>query len=252
MLPAGALCTPLVRSHAQASPRSTGWLLSHVALQLAGAPQHQHVAHEHRHHQGRPWLGVAKLPQDGQVCVGVCRGEGRGGWGWRRARHFVPVYHGGAQWAYPSQRCVASAAQPCMAVHPGHTLLFTPSCPCTHPCRSKIALIQQFLSFEGITIVISDIDTVWMRNPLPFFSRYAQADILTSSGVHAACWAIAALPWHPSPFTPPPPPYPTFVLARRRASPQRDQGRAGALAAVSRRLQHRHHDVPPQQQGVCQ
>jgi len=47
--------------------------------------------------------------------------------------------------------------------------------------RSKIALIQQFMSFEGITLVISDIDTVWMRNPLPFFSRYAQADILTSS-----------------------------------------------------------------------
>ena len=28
---------------------------------------------------------------------------------------------------------------------------------------------------------MSDVDTVWMRNPVPFVLRYPEADILTSS-----------------------------------------------------------------------
>eukprot|EP00955_Chlamydomonas_euryale_P002080 22932-Chlamydomonas_euryale.AAC.2 len=47
--------------------------------------------------------------------------------------------------------------------------------------RAKIALIKDFLEF-GVDVVITDIDTAWLRNPLPFFSRYPHADILTSSG----------------------------------------------------------------------
>ena len=31
------------------------------------------------------------------------------------------------------------------------------------------------------SILISDVDTVWMRNPLPFMAQYPQADCLTSS-----------------------------------------------------------------------
>uniref|UniRef100_A0A7R9V221 Nucleotide-diphospho-sugar transferase domain-containing protein n=1 Tax=Chlamydomonas euryale TaxID=1486919 RepID=A0A7R9V221_9CHLO len=46
--------------------------------------------------------------------------------------------------------------------------------------RAKIALIKDFLEF-GVDVVITDIDTAWLRNPLPFFSRYPHADILTSS-----------------------------------------------------------------------
>ncbi|KAG1675655.1 hypothetical protein FOA52_002364 [Chlamydomonas sp. UWO 241] len=46
--------------------------------------------------------------------------------------------------------------------------------------RSKIALIKDFLEF-GVDVVITDIDTAWLRNPLPFFSRFPTADVLTSS-----------------------------------------------------------------------
>jgi hypothetical protein len=54
--------------------------------------------------------------------------------------------------------------------------------PDPHPPRSKISLIKQFMEFQSFTLVISDIDTAWMRNPIPFFSRFPEADILTSSG----------------------------------------------------------------------
>jgi hypothetical protein len=67
--------------------------------------------------------------------------------------------------------------------------------------RSKIDLIYKFVSMararlqsgrarrltrmlsrsQGFDILVSDVDTVWMRNPVPFVLRYPDADILTSS-----------------------------------------------------------------------
>ena len=56
---------------------------------------------------------------------------------------------------------------------------------------------------QGFDILVSDVDTVWMQNPVPFVLRYPDADILTSSDhlantvqvrrahAHAAC----ALMW---------------------------------------------------------
>ncbi|KAG1680607.1 hypothetical protein FOA52_015056 [Chlamydomonas sp. UWO 241] len=46
--------------------------------------------------------------------------------------------------------------------------------------RAKISLIKQFLDLD-VQLIISDIDTVWMRYPYPFFDRYPTADVLTSS-----------------------------------------------------------------------
>jgi hypothetical protein len=69
--------------------------------------------------------------------------------------------------------------------------------------RSKIDLIHKFVSMvratarerratrteaqhgcvcaQGFDILVSDVDTAWMRDPLPFLLRYPDADILTSS-----------------------------------------------------------------------
>lgn len=33
----------------------------------------------------------------------------------------------------------------------------------------------------GFTILVSDVDTVWMQNPLPYMANYMEADVLTSS-----------------------------------------------------------------------
>lgn len=33
----------------------------------------------------------------------------------------------------------------------------------------------------NLTVIISDVDTVWLRNPFAYFKRYPEADILTSS-----------------------------------------------------------------------
>lgn len=46
--------------------------------------------------------------------------------------------------------------------------------------RKKIKLVQLFTEME-LTVIISDVDTVWMRNPFEYFKRYPEADILTSS-----------------------------------------------------------------------
>ena len=48
--------------------------------------------------------------------------------------------------------------------------------------RVKISLIKQFLDI-GVDVLISDIDTAWLQNPLPYFSRYPEAQILTSTGM---------------------------------------------------------------------
>lgn len=46
--------------------------------------------------------------------------------------------------------------------------------------RKKIKLVQLFTEMN-LTVIISDVDTVWMRNPFEYFKRYPEADILTSS-----------------------------------------------------------------------
>jgi hypothetical protein len=33
----------------------------------------------------------------------------------------------------------------------------------------------------NLTVIISDVDTAWMRNPFEYMKRYPEADILTSS-----------------------------------------------------------------------
>lgn len=47
--------------------------------------------------------------------------------------------------------------------------------------RDKIRLIRDFTEVEGISVLISDIDVAWLRDPTPFFKRYPSADILVST-----------------------------------------------------------------------
>ena len=46
--------------------------------------------------------------------------------------------------------------------------------------RKKIELIYLFTKM-GFDILVSDVDTVWLRNPLPYMAKYPNADVLTSS-----------------------------------------------------------------------
>jgi hypothetical protein len=46
--------------------------------------------------------------------------------------------------------------------------------------RKKIKLVQLFTEMN-VTVIISDVDTVWLRSPFEYFKRYPEADILTSS-----------------------------------------------------------------------
>jgi hypothetical protein len=46
--------------------------------------------------------------------------------------------------------------------------------------REKIQLIHTFVHL-GYDLVLTDVDTVWLRDPLPFFWRYPEADILCSA-----------------------------------------------------------------------
>ena len=46
--------------------------------------------------------------------------------------------------------------------------------------REKIRLISIFLRL-GVQVIIADVDVLWLRNPLPYFDRYKEADLLTSS-----------------------------------------------------------------------
>lgn len=46
--------------------------------------------------------------------------------------------------------------------------------------RKKIELIHLF-THMGFDILVSDVDTVWMKNPMPYVAKYPEADILTSS-----------------------------------------------------------------------
>lgn len=51
--------------------------------------------------------------------------------------------------------------------------------------REKISLIQTFTTF-GVSVLISDVDTVWIRDPTEYMERYPEADVLTSSDHLAA------------------------------------------------------------------
>ena len=51
--------------------------------------------------------------------------------------------------------------------------------------REKISLLQTFTSW-GIDVIISDVDTVWLRDPVPYMEKYPEADILVSSDHLAA------------------------------------------------------------------
>ena len=46
--------------------------------------------------------------------------------------------------------------------------------------REKISLIKTFTHF-GFDVLISDVDTAWVKNPIPYMEKYPEADILVSS-----------------------------------------------------------------------
>ncbi len=46
--------------------------------------------------------------------------------------------------------------------------------------REKIGLVLIFTNM-GFDVVVSDVDTVWLQNPLPYLANYPEADILVSS-----------------------------------------------------------------------
>ena len=67
--------------------------------------------------------------------------------------------------------------------------------------REKIGLVLAFTDM-GFHVVVSDVDTVWLRDPLPFLAHYSEADILVSSDslvsnlLSIPCLpAIASLRW---------------------------------------------------------
>ncbi len=60
--------------------------------------------------------------------------------------------------------------------------------------REKIGLINTFTGMN-ISILVSDVDTVWMRDPLPFMAQYPQADVLTSSDHLVRCLTHFVVWW---------------------------------------------------------
>lgn len=62
---------------------------------------------------------------------------------------------------------------------PGVGLLPRLACPGTHaPAAGADAACPRC---PGAQVVISDVDVLWLRNPLPFFGRFPGADVLTST-----------------------------------------------------------------------
>lgn len=51
--------------------------------------------------------------------------------------------------------------------------------------RDKVDIMHAFVSM-GFNVILSDVDTVWMRNPLEYFKMYEDADLLSSSD-----WLVA-------------------------------------------------------------
>eukprot|EP00897_Mesotaenium_endlicherianum_P005887 jgi/Mesen1/5326/ME000266S04511 len=46
--------------------------------------------------------------------------------------------------------------------------------------QEKVVLVNVFLAL-GVELLICDTDVVWLRDPLPYFRRWPQADVITSS-----------------------------------------------------------------------
>lgn len=46
--------------------------------------------------------------------------------------------------------------------------------------REKIGLVNAFVEM-GLHAIISDVDTAWVQDPIPYMERYPDADILASS-----------------------------------------------------------------------
>ena len=63
--------------------------------------------------------------------------------------------------------------------------------------REKIGLVLAFTNM-GFDVVVSDVDTVWLQDPLPFLAQYPEADVLVSSDslvrtvppLPVACWSL--------------------------------------------------------------
>ena len=51
--------------------------------------------------------------------------------------------------------------------------------------RQKINLVAIFLRL-GVQVVVADVDVMFLRNPIPFFQKFPDADVLTSSDHLAA------------------------------------------------------------------
>lgn len=46
--------------------------------------------------------------------------------------------------------------------------------------RQKVTLLRDFTNM-GLSVLLTDVDTTWMRNPLPYFASFTNADLLVSS-----------------------------------------------------------------------
>ena len=54
--------------------------------------------------------------------------------------------------------------------------------------RAKINMIRDMLQLvPEVTVVVSDIDVAWMRNPLPFFQRFPEV-IVTATLLLCGLW----------------------------------------------------------------
>lgn len=62
--------------------------------------------------------------------------------------------------------------------------------------REKIGLVLTFTNM-GFDVVVSDVDTVWLQNPLPYLGNYPEADILVSSDSLHATTTDGALEMYP-------------------------------------------------------
>ncbi|KAL3151812.1 hypothetical protein ABBQ38_012780 [Trebouxia sp. C0009 RCD-2024] len=48
--------------------------------------------------------------------------------------------------------------------------------------RHKLDLIKTILGYK-VSLVVSDVDTVWLQSPLPYFAQFPEADILASTDI---------------------------------------------------------------------
>ena len=60
---------------------------------------------------------------------------------------------------------------------------------CCQQGREKIGLVLTFTDM-GFDIVVSDVDTVWLKNPIPYLAQYPEADILVSSDSLVGCFGL--------------------------------------------------------------